>query len=399
MTRLAKLLCVVGARPNFMKVAPVLSALGPHAAAIRPVLVHTGQHYDPAMSDVFFADLGLPAPDRALLVGSGSHAEQTGRTMVEFERCLDDERPDAVLVVGDVNSTLACALVAAKARVPLFHVEAGLRSRDPSMPEEVNRRVADLLSDLLFTHCREADDNLRAEGVPDEKVLFVGNVMVDTLLRARRHAAPPAGWAGIGLQPSGYGLVTLHRPALVDDPRRLGPWVRALAEASADLPLAYPVHPRTRARLVDAGLVPRDASPDWSPVAGTRLFLGPPLGYLEMVGAMAGARLAVTDSGGVQEETSVLGVPCLTARDNTERGVTVREGTASLLGTDPAALGPAVREVLGRPPPGPRVPERWDGRAGERIAAVLVAWARGERDLRGVVARAVEAAPVPPISP
>ncbi|MCK6530329.1 UDP-N-acetylglucosamine 2-epimerase (non-hydrolyzing) [Myxococcota bacterium] len=400
MDRPRKVLCVVGARPNFMKMAPILEAMRPYGDTLRPVLVHTGQHYDAAMSDVFFDDLDIPAPDRFLSVGSGSHAEQTGRTMMAFERCVAEEAPDLVVVVGDVNSTLACALVAAKAQVPLAHVEAGLRSRDPSMPEETNRRVADLLSDLLFTHCREADENLLGEGIDPSRILFAGNVMIDSVLRWRSRARAPRGFAGAGLPEGGYGLVTLHRPALVDDPSKLVPFVGTLVGLSREVPFLYPVHPRTLGKMREFGLVPEGFEADLSPLPGSRLHLCPPLRYLEFLWVMDRARLVVTDSGGIQEETSALGVPCLTARDNTERGVTLTEGTARLVGTDPAALPRAVAETLSRPRPGPRLPERWDGRAARRIAALLDAWARGEPDLGAVLQRlvtpaATRAAPAP----
>jgi UDP-N-acetylglucosamine 2-epimerase (non-hydrolysing) len=356
--------CVAGARPNFMKVKPVMDALEERGA--RVTLVHTGQHYDAAMSQVFFTELGLRRPDHFLGAGSGTHAVQTSRVMTAFEPLLADLAPDVVVVTGDVNSTLACALVAAKARVPLAHVEAGLRSRDRSMPEEINRIVTDRVSDYLFAPSEDAADNLWAEGFGPAHVHLVGNVMVDTLLANadRAAAAAPAVLAGLGLEPGGYGLVTLHRPANVDDPAVLGALLSALAEVSRDCPLVLPAHPRVAGRLAGVGLP-----------ATVRVI--PPAGYLEFIALEASARLVLTDSGGVQEETTVLGVPCLTLRDNTERPVTVTEGTNQLVGRDPERIVKAARAVLDAPPPVPgqarRCPGLWDGRAGQRIAAVLVA--------------------------
>ncbi|MEX5634521.1 non-hydrolyzing UDP-N-acetylglucosamine 2-epimerase [Parafrankia sp. FMc2] len=346
---------VAGARPNFIKVKPVLDALA--AAGVRTTLVHTGQHYDDAMSGVFFADLGLRRPDHHLEAGSGSHAVQTAAVMTAFEPLLGELAPDVVVVVGDVNSTLACALVAAKSAVPVAHVEAGLRSGDRAMPEEINRIVTDRLSDLLFAPSPEGVDHLLAEGARPEDVHLVGNVMVDTLLacRERAHARPTL--AELGLRPGGYGLVTLHRPSNVDDPAVLDGLLAALGEIADRCPLVFPVHPRTAGRL--AGRLP----------AGVRA-LGP-AGYLDCVALQMGARLVLTDSGGVQEESTVLGVPCLTLRESTERPITVTEGTNRVVGCSPAAIVSAAVEWLDSPPP-PRRPALWDGRAGERIAAVLV---------------------------
>ena len=348
---------VVGARPNFMKIGPVIRALA--GAGLAAPLLHTGQHYDEAMNDRFFADLGLPRPDVNLEVGSGSHAQQTAEIMRRFEPVLDRIAPDAVLVVGDVNSTIACALVAAKKGIKVVHVEAGLRSRDRTMPEEINRVLTDQLSDFLFTTEREALGNLTAEGVAADKVFFVGNVMIDTLLANLPRAVPAhrtLAESGLG---EGYVLVTLHRPSNVDDPEALAGLLNCLKGMAAELPVVFPVHPRTRARIEAAGL---DA-------AG--LVLLPPQGYLEMLGLTRSARLMVTDSGGLQEETTALGVPCLTVRENTERPITIAEGTNTLVGTDPAAIMAAFVDVLATGGKAGRVPELWDGRAGERIAAVL----------------------------
>ncbi len=345
---------VAGARPNFVKAKPVLDAL--ESTGMRTSFVHTGQHYDEAMSGVFFADLDLRAPDHHLAAGSGSHAVQTAAVMTSFETLLGRLRPDLVVVFGDVNSTLACALVAAKAGVRAAHVEAGLRSGDRSMPEEINRIVTDRLCDDLFATSPEAVEHLLREGVPSEQVHLVGNVMVDTLLARREDALARPILADLGLRPGGYGLLTLHRPANVDDPATLTGLLGALGEIATRCPLVFPAHPRTAAQLADR--LP----------AGIRL-LGP-VGYLDSIALQAGARLVLTDSGGIQEESTVLGVPCLTLRDTTERPLTVTEGTNRVVGRDPAVVIAAAREALEHPPP-PRRPALWDGHAAERIAAVL----------------------------
>ena len=347
---------MAGARPNYMKVKPVMDGLEERGA--RVILVHTGQHYDPAMSDVFFSDLAIRRPDHFLGAGSGSHAVQTCRVMTAFEPLAAELAPDVVVVVGDVNSTLACALVAAKLVLPLAHVEAGLRSRDRSTPEEINRLVTDRVSDYLFAPSADAVANLRAEGVPAEQIHLVGNVMADTLLANIDRAATRGTLARLGLEPRQYGLVTLHRPANVDDPAVLGALLTALAEiARSGCPLVLPVHPRTRGRLHGAAL------PE-----GVRII--PPLGYLDFIALEASARLVLTDSGGVQEETTVLGVPCLTLTDSTDRAITVTEGTNRLVGRDPDRIVAAAREVIGDPPP-PRAPALWDGKAGARIATAM----------------------------
>jgi UDP-N-acetylglucosamine 2-epimerase (non-hydrolysing) len=339
-----------------MKIKPVLDAL--EAAGATTILVHTGQHYDAGMSDVFFEELGIRRPDHALGVGSGSHAEQTARVMTAFEPLLAELAPDAVVVVGDVNSTLACSLVAAKAVIPVAHVEAGLRSRDWTMPEEVNRVVTDRLSRWLLVPSPDGVDNLRAEGADEERIHLVGNVMVDTLLTNLNRARQRPILGDLGVEAGAYGLVTLHRPATVDDPDVLRPLVRALRELAADLPLVFPVHPRTRRNLVDEDL-------------GAGIRLVDPVGYLDFVALQAGARLVLTDSGGVQEETTVLGVPCLTLRDNTERPITVLEGTNRVVGRDPEVVLAAARATI-EDPPTPRRPALWDGHAGERVAAALL---------------------------
>ena len=352
-----RIVCVAGARPNFMKVKPVMDALEARGAEV--VLVHTGQHYDAAMNDVFFADLGLRPPDRHLGTGSGSHAEQTARVMTAFEPLLAELAPDAVVVVGDVTSTLACALVAAKAGVAVAHVEAGLRSRDWSMPEEVNRVVTDRLSDLLFAPSPDGVDNLRAEGYHDDQIRLVGNVMIDTLYANLDRALASDVLHRHGLTPGGYALATLHRPANVDDPAMLGGLLRALGEVARELPIVLPVHPRTAARLAEIG------APD-----GIRPV--PPAGYLDFIALQASARLVLTDSGGIQEETTALGVPCLTLRDSTERPITLTEGTNVLVGRDPERIVATARRVLADPP-AKRAPALWDGHAGDRIAEALLA--------------------------
>jgi UDP-N-acetylglucosamine 2-epimerase (non-hydrolysing) len=340
-----------------MKVKPVMDALEERGAQV--ILVHTGQHYDPAMSDVFFADLGIRRPDHFLGAGSGTHAVQTCRVMTAFEPLVVDLVPDVVVVVGDVNSTLACALVTAKIGAPLAHVEAGLRSRDRSMPEEINRLVTDRVSDYLFAPSADAVANLQAEGYGQEQIHLVGNVMVDTLLANVDRAAARGTLAGLGLEPGRYGLVTLHRPANVDQPAVLGALLPALAEISRSCPLVLPAHPRAAGQLHSAGLP-----------AGVRII--PPAGYLDFIALEASARLVLTDSGGVQEETTVLGVPCVTLRDSTERPITLTEGTNHLVGRNPDRIVKIALEILAEPPPRPGKPPLWDGQAGPRIAAALV---------------------------
>ncbi|THF63662.1 UDP-N-acetylglucosamine 2-epimerase (non-hydrolyzing) [Pseudothauera nasutitermitis] len=365
------ILCVVGARPNYMKMAPIVRAFAAAGPALDHLLVHTGQHYDPAMNDRLFADLGLPAPAVNLGVGSGSHAEQTAEVMKRFDPLVERLNPRAVLVVGDVNSTLACALVAAKRGVPVVHVEAGLRSGDRTMPEEINRVLTDQLADLLYTTERGALDNLLREGVAAGRVEFVGNVMIDSLLASLPRAMPPEQLLrAAGLDPAplaaGHAVVTLHRPSNVDHAEVLGPLIDALRTLARRLPLVFALHPRTRAQLERFGLLGRLDAPG--------IFLLPPQGYLEMLGLMSRAVMVLTDSGGMQEETTALGVPCLTIRHNTERPITVEQGTNTLVGTDPRALLAGAEEVLANGGKRGRVPELWDGRAAERIAAHLAGW-------------------------
>ncbi|MCI1193120.1 UDP-N-acetylglucosamine 2-epimerase (non-hydrolyzing) [Calidifontimicrobium sp. SYSU G02091] len=370
---LGPVLCVVGARPNFMKMAPILRALASHRPPIPALLVHTGQHYDAEMNDRLFDDLRLPRPDVNLEVGSGTHAVQTAEVMKRFEPVVDQHRPSCVVVVGDVNSTLACTLVAVKKHVPVVHVEAGLRSHDRRMPEEINRVLTDQVADRLYTTERSALVHLQREGVPAERVVFVGNVMIDSLLHHRELArAPAATLRAHGLDPAlldhrhGYGVVTLHRPSNVDDAATLADVLGTLAAVASQLPLVFAMHPRTRANIERFGLQHL--------IDAQRIAVLPPQGYLEMLGLMAGATVVLTDSGGLQEETTALGVPCLTMRENTERPITIEQGTNTLVGRDRDAILGAVAEILlGRGKRG-RVPELWDGHAAERIAADLWGW-------------------------
>lgn len=370
---LAPVMCAVGARPNFMKMAPILRALANHVPPLPSLLVHTGQHYDQGMSGQLFVDLDLPLPDLNLDVGSGTHAVQTAEVMRRFEPALDAHRPSCVLVVGDVNSTLACTLVAVKKGVPVAHVEAGLRSYDRQMPEEINRIVTDQLADRLYTTERSALNNLLAEGIAAERVSFCGNVMIDSLLAHRQRAHPPANTLRAhGIDPAvldhprGYGVVTLHRPSNVDDPQTLRALLAVLGEVAMQLPLIFAMHPRTRSQIDKLGAVDL--------IDPSRLLALPPQGYLEMLGLMAGASMVLTDSGGLQEETTALGVPCLTLRPNTERPITIEQGTNTLVGTDRHAILRAVDEILaGRGKRG-RVPELWDGHAADRIASDLWRW-------------------------
>ena len=349
------ILCVVGARPNFMKMAPIVRAL--QGAGVPNVLLHTGQHYDAGLSGNFFAELELRAPDVDLEVGSASHAQQTAEIMRRFEPVLVERHPACVLVVGDVNSTLACALVAAKERIPVAHVDAWLRSYDRTMPEEINRVLTDQISALHFTTERSAAQNLLREGISASGIHFVGNVMIDTLLRSLERAVRPAP----PLRSGEYGVVTLHRPSNVDNGETLDRLVGALGHIAQSLPLVFPVHPRAAARIETAGGRER--------LRGVSLL--PPLGYFEMLGLMREAKLVLTDSGGIQEETTALGVPCVTLRENTERPITVEQGTNTIVGTDPRRIHSAVEEILRSGGKRGRRPELWDGHAAERIAAVL----------------------------
>jgi UDP-N-acetylglucosamine 2-epimerase (non-hydrolysing) len=358
-----EIVAVVGARPNYMKIAPIWRELQKNPRLAHK-LVHTGQHYDDNMSKVFFDDLKLPEPDVYLGVGSGSHADQVAKVMVGIEpvlaRTLGNERPRLLIVVGDVNSTMACTLVAAKMGIPVAHVEAGLRSFDRGMPEEINRMVTDILADLLFTTEPSAKKNLLAEGIDERKIYFVGNVMIDSLHYYRPMAERSKILADLGLQPKGYGLVTLHRPSNVDDSAVIERILNALIELGRECPLIFPAHPRTTKILKSRGMS----------IPAERMRMIEPVGYLDFMKLMMHSRIVLTDSGGIQEETTVLGIPCLTIRENTERPVTIDLGTNRLVGMDPARILSEGREALRAPVSG-KIPELWDGKASERIAKVI----------------------------
>jgi UDP-N-acetylglucosamine 2-epimerase (non-hydrolysing) len=354
-----RIVYIVGTRPNFVKTAPVIGAMRERRPEGRHVIVHTGQHYDRLMSEVFLEELGVPAPDHMLEVGSGSHAAQTARTMERLEPVLEQERPDLVVVPGDVNSTLAAALTAVKMGIPVAHVESGLRSFDLTMPEEVNRIVTDRFAEHLFLHSEEAVDNLRAEGIAEERMHMVGNTMIDTLVALEDRFRATDAAAGLGVEPGSYVLVTLHRPALVDG-ELLAETVARLAALASEMPVVFPVHPRTR-KMMDGLDAERPG-----------LLLSEPLGYLDFLSLLADAGAVLTDSGGIQEETTYLGIPCFTLRANTERPVTVRAGTNTLLGLDPAAIAGIPAALDGRPAAPPQPPPLWDGRAAERVADVLL---------------------------
>jgi UDP-N-acetylglucosamine 2-epimerase (non-hydrolysing) len=358
------ILNIVGTRPNLVKIAPLVDEMNRHSG-VQQTLLHTGQHYDDNMSRVFFEDLGLPQPDIYLGVGSGSHAQQTARVMVGFEQVCREQRPDLVIVVGDVNSTLACAVTAAKLWIPVAHVEAGLRSYDRTMPEEINRIVTDTLSDLLFTTSRNAGENLRREGIPRDKIFFVGNVMIDTLKRHRLRAEQLGTPAHLDLEPGHFALLTLHRPSNVDEPEVLSGLIDAFQAIQEDVPVLFPAHPRTVKRIAEFGF-------EGDLAAAPNLRIVDPLGYLEFLDLMMHAQLVLTDSGGIQEETTILGVPCLTLRQNTERPITVTEGTNIVVGTDPARIVAEARKVLAGRGKAGRIPELWDGHAAERIVRILV---------------------------
>jgi UDP-N-acetylglucosamine 2-epimerase (non-hydrolysing) len=350
---------VVGARPNYMKIAPLMDALT-GASGIRQVLVNTGQHYDDAMSKGFIRDLKLPTPDRDLGVGSASHAVQTANVMIGFEAVCVAEKPDLVVVVGDVNSTMAATLVAAKLLIPVAHVEAGLRSGDRTMPEEINRLVTDSIADLLLTPSADADQNLLREGVPGEKIHLVGNIMIDSLMRHLPDAALERVADRVRVEDRRYGVLTLHRPSNVDDPTTLRGILEAVAAVAADMPIVFPVHPRTRERLRTFGLNE----------LLERLTMTEPLGYIDFLSLTSHARIVLTDSGGLQEESTALGIPCLTLRENTERPITVTHGTNRVVGMHPAAILAGYREAMASNGT-PNRPPLWDGRTAPRIAAVL----------------------------
>lgn len=359
-----RIFLIAAARPNFMKVAPIWRALSARSDVLDVELIHTGQHYDQNMSDVFFADLGLPRPEVNLGVGGGSHAEQTAGVMLKFEQLCLERRPDLVLVVGDVNATMATTITARKLGISVAHVEAGLRSRDWTMPEEINRILTDSIADILYTPSADADENLAAEGVPAAKIVRVGNVMIDSLVNAAARVRGNAKYADFGLAEGGYGLVTLHRPSNVDDPGNLERLFAGLE--GLEFPLIFPVHPRTRKVMAAAGLEGRFPGPDG------RLILTDPMGYDDFLNLTMHARFVLTDSGGIQEETTYLGVPCLTMRPNTERPITIEIGTNELVTLD--SLAGMVEKVLSGKWKKGVVPDMWDGRTGERIAEHVLAW-------------------------
>jgi UDP-N-acetylglucosamine 2-epimerase (non-hydrolysing) len=353
-----KIACIVGARPNFIKIAPIMKELARHPDKFQPVLIHTGQHYDPKLSDVFFQDLDIPTPNHYLGVAAGTQAQQTGEIMAKFDELCVCGKFDRVLVVGDVTSTLACAITAKKRCIPVDHVEAGLRSFDLSMPEEINRMVTDAIADLFFVTEPAGVKNLRHEGHNPETIKLVGNVMIDSLLANLEKAAALEKWRHYGLPKGGYALVTLHRPSNVDSQGRLRELQDCLRDISRRIPLIFPVHPRTRKNL------------DHSITSPSLIFCDP-LGYMDFVSLMAGTRLVITDSGGIQEETTVLGIPCLTLRNNTERPITTENGSNTLIGEDSSKLGALISAILAGTYKKGNVPELWDGKASERIGRVL----------------------------
>lgn len=359
-----KILNIVGARPNFMKIAPIVREMRRRENKFQPLIVHTGQHYDAAMSNSFFVDLGIPAPDFHLEVGSHSHTVQTAKIMTAFEPVVLQEKPDWCLVVGDVNSTIACALVCAKLNVKVAHVEAGLRSRDRSMPEEINRILTDAISDLLLTTSQDADENLKNEGVSEDKIKFVGNVMIDSLFYNLEKAKTLKVRENLGLREKEYAVTTLHRPSNVDEKDVFARLLDALVSVSEKIPIIFPVHPRTRANIERFGFAER--------IANSNIKLIEPLGYLDFMNLYSGAKLVLTDSGGLQEETTALSIPCLTLRENTERPITIELGTNILVGTNTEKITRAAFEILeNKSKKDKRIPPLWDGRAAERICDAL----------------------------
>lgn len=364
-TERLRILAVAGARPNFMKIAPLMTEFARRSDQFEPILVHTGQHYDKAMSDSFFRDLGIPEPDVNLGVGSGSHAEQTAQVLVKIEKLLLEREPHALLVVGDVNSTIAATLAAVKLHIPVAHVESGLRSGDRKMPEEINRVLTDSVSDWLFTTEPSAEKNLLREGIPPERIHFVGNVMIDTLLAHRERALKLDTVERLGLKPKAYAVLTLHRPSNVDSADQLRRLFEVLGRLNDEIPVVFPVHPRT-ANAIEKNLGGEKPN----------LHLTDPLGYLDFLRLLTDAQMVLTDSGGIQEETTALGVPCLTLRDSTERPVTVTEGTNTIVGTDPNAIEKAIHTLRTAESTEGRRPALWDGNAAARIVDIL------ESDLR-----------------
>lgn len=360
MNKTLKVINVVGARPNFMKIAPIIAEMRKYPGNFQPILVHTEQHYDENMSKLFFRDLEIPEPDICLGVGSGLHAEQTAKIMIEFEKVLLKEKPDLVIVVGDVNSTIACALTAAKLHIPVAHVEAGLRSFDRTMPEEVNRILTDAISDYLFVTEKSGEANLLKEGIDKEKISFVGNVMIDTLLKNKKKADASDILTDLKVKPSNYALLTLHRPSNVDNPDIFGNIMEALSEIQKHIKIIFPVHPRTR-KAMEAFNTPY-----------TNILFTEPLGYLDFLKLMSNAKFIMTDSGGIQEETTLLKIPCLTLRNTTERPITIEEGTNVLVGTDKEKIVKEAIALLNGRPINNKLPDLWDGEAAERIVKILM---------------------------
>jgi UDP-N-acetylglucosamine 2-epimerase (non-hydrolysing) len=361
-----KILNIVGARPNFMKIAPIVREMRRRVNEFQPFIVHTGQHYDAAMSDSFFIDLDIPAPDFHLEVGSASHAVQTAKIMMAFEPILIEQKPDWVLVVGDVNSTIACALVCSKLGIKVAHVEAGLRSRDRTMPEEINRILTDAISDLLLTTSQDADENLKREGVAENKIKFVGNVMIDSLFYNLKKAENSSVREDLDLNGKDYAVLTLHRPSNVDEREIFTGLLDALVSIGGKLPVIFPVHPRTKTNIENFGFAEL--------VANSNIRLIQPLGYLDFMRLYSGAKLVLTDSGGLQEETTALGIPCLTLRENTERPITLELGTNHLVGTNPKKIKRTAFEILANKNQikDTKIPPLWDGRASERICDCLL---------------------------
>jgi len=362
-TKQIKIILVAGARPNFMKIAPLMEAMKA-CPTVSPMLIHTGQHYDEKMSDLFFRQLGIPQPDVNLGINGGSHAVQTAEIMKAFEPIVQAEKPAAVLVVGDVNSTIACGLVAVKLGVKLIHVEAGLRSGDRAMPEEINRLLTDAISDLLFCTERSGVENLAREGVPGEKVFLVGNVMIDTLLKNRDKAEASAILEELDLEAGKYAVLTLHRPSNVDNAETLAGLLDVVDVVQQRMPVVFPIHPRTRNNLPRLGLAERAG-------AMTNLRMIDPVGYLDFLKLTASARIMLTDSGGIQEETTILQVPCLTLRESTERPITAEIGSNRIVGTNPATILAAFEEVMSQTDRSPQIPPLWDGQAARRITKVI----------------------------
>lgn len=368
-----KVLNIVGARPNFMKMAPIIAAMNKYPDKINHFLVHTGQHYDQKMSKAFFDDLGMPKPNIDLGIGSGSHAEQTARIMVEFEKVCLQENPDLVIVVGDINSTMACTITAKKLNIKVAHVEAGLRSRDMTMPEEINRLCTDILCDYLFTTDHFANENLQSEGMPEEKIHFVGNVMIDTLLTHSQQAKTLGTYSRMGLEQGNYGTITIHRPSNVDDKEVLKGILEALQEIATDIPLIFPIHPRTK-KMLHVFDLQRFLSPLEEKYGAVKsgLWSTEPLGYLDFLNLKMNAKFVITDSGGLQEETTVLGVPCITIRNNTGRPITCEIGTNLVIGSHRETILDTVRTLMSGNQRKGTIPEKWDGKAAERIVEVIL---------------------------